>query len=409
MELLVKRDGTLLEKAEGKVFVDSDVPDFLKVARVVPQEEVKFLRQRSLDDDLLIADEKDYSETSAILHFNYSGGIVGKLAKLFSKTLNSNSIPGLWSGYRSALVQDPDTKKLFRLKGISLNPQNPISVEMSGGMYKIEGGQEKQSAEFEQKMSERFNKVLEDAGIEPVMRVKGMWKYPCLARRVRPAASVVEVKGDTRLDELLFIMERLALNKMYTRDTKDLENGMKRVEIGELTFHGEDFHKHAKNLFHNIGYVVGRLKRLMDKSGQTWSSDYEQTNAHIGNIALYNGTDKLRVGLVDFDASCDATELSRSQIKALQEREYTSIIATAQRGPISPRAITGKPLNKGIKVLHTPLRNGFIEGFQEGYSCENKDYTNEIDLSELQQVFSLLRAEGLFSIAPPRGSPISYI
>src|SRR3989338_4361713 len=298
MELLVKRDGTLLEKAEGKVFVDSDVPDFLKVARVVPQEEVKFLRQRSLDDDLLIADEKDYSETSAILHFNYSGGIVGKLAKLFSKTLNSNSIPGLWSGYRSALVQDPDTKKLFRLKGISLNPQNPISVEMSGGMYKIEGGQEKQSAEFEQKMSERFNKVLEDAGIEPVMRVKGMWKYPVLARRVRPAASVVEVKGDTRLDELLFIMERLALNKMYTGNTKDLENGMKRVEIGELTFHGEDFHKHAKNLFHNIGYVVGRLKRLMDKSGQTWSSDYEQTNAHIGNIALYNGTDKLRVGLV---------------------------------------------------------------------------------------------------------------
>ncbi|MEK6883100.1 MAG: hypothetical protein AABY22_25975 [Nanoarchaeota archaeon] len=66
MELLIKRDSNTLEKTEGKADVDESLPDYLKVPRVVPQNQVESLSPRSNDDDLLIADVKDAEE--AISH-----------------------------------------------------------------------------------------------------------------------------------------------------------------------------------------------------------------------------------------------------------------------------------------------------------------------------------------------------
>lgn len=406
MELLVKRDINTLMNTEGRVFVDSDVPDFLKVPRVVPKEQVKSIKERYPEDDLLIQNGKDHEEIDH--HFKYitSSPPENWFGWLFYYMNRHNGkkpiqeVPSLWSGYRSSLVRDPKTNKWFRLKGISLNPLQPEVTHVSDGFYRIQGGQEKYSAEFEQIMSNRFNRILEDVGIEPVMKVKGMWKYPILARRTRPAASVIEVKGDTRLDELIFILAGLASSKFYVGE----RNGDK-VDIGMLSHSGEKFSKTLGTFCYDVGYVVGRLKRLMDKSGQTWSSDYEQSNAHVGNIVLYNGTDKLKVGLVDFDASCDTREFSRSQLKAIQKGEYEFIRKTIFSNPISPRAIQGKPslfLQKnGFVIGFNEERGKFVEGFDAGYKSEKRSYSNEVDLGKLMEIFELLKNESHFSVAPP--------
>lgn len=59
---------------------------------------------------------------------------------LFSRIRNEkNSIPGIWSGYRSALTRDPETGKWYRMKGIALNPQAPESVHHGESYWSIKG------------------------------------------------------------------------------------------------------------------------------------------------------------------------------------------------------------------------------------------------------------------------------
>ncbi len=409
MELLVKRDGVNLYPTEGKVELEDDVPDFLKVPRVVDKHSVNDLKQRSEDDDLLIDTPNDFEIDMNNADFSWQNYL------LFKERCESLGIPldpiphipAFWSGYRSAITQDPTTGDWYRLKGISLDPQNPFSVKMSDSedekMWRIQGGQESYSARFEKRMSDRFNRVLREEGIDPVMEVKGFWKYPNLARRTKPYASVSKIAGDTRLDELLFVLESL-----YTKKMKGKTRNDGGIQFGGCTPNGIKFLEVLAKFHYDVGFVIGRLKRLMDKNGQTWSSEYEQSNAHIGNIVLYNGSDKLKVGFVDFDASCDTTELSRSQLKAIQDREYNLLLSNAQNlVHISPRQINGKPFIdvKGILIPRTDNGNRefLVNGIVNGYHSRKRSYTNEVDLGMLKGIISLLRADGFFSF-PPRPS-----
>ena len=385
MELLIKRDGNHLVKTEGKVDVDADIPDYLRVPRVVSSEDITKQHNRSSSDDLLIENETDYKEIKEHLSFNP----------------HLEDVPGLWSGYRSTILQDPTSKKWFRIKGVALDPYNPEIKEYEDGGIKIIGGQGKQNVEYERVMSNKFNKTLENEGIEPVMKVRGMWRYPVLVKRVRPTASIVEIKGDTRLDELMLVTDGLMSRKMYIDSETTDSDGNPVFHIGVLTPNGKKFRKSSRRLYQNIGFSVGRLKRLMDKNDQTWSSDSEQSNAHVGNIVVYNGTDKLKVGLVDFDVSCDRRDFTKPELKALQKREYESIIGSVE-GTISPRQMSGLPFTG--KIIFDPgVKKRFIKGFMKGYDSTSRTYTNEVDLGELQEVFELLRQSGEFSLAP-RGS-----
>ena len=385
MELLVKRDGVNLYPTEGKVEIEDDVPDFLKVPRVVNQYSVNYLEKRLENDDLLIDHTLDFRVERDNEFFSWQNYLLfKKRCDFLGIPLDPiPHIPAFWSGYRSAIVRDPSNGDWYRLKGISLDPKNPVSVKMSDSedekMWRIQGGQESYSARFEKRMSDRFNRVLREEGIDPVMEVKGFWKYPNLARRTKPYASVSKIAGDTRLDELMFILESLATKKMRGNLRE------KVFEHGGYTFSGNKFNESIGTFYYDVGFTVGRLKRLMDKNGQTWSSDYEQSNAHFGNIVLYNGSDKIKVGLVDFDASCDVSELSRSELKALQEREYNLLLQNAERlVHIGPRQINGKPF-ANVKGIVSPgnARERLVEGFTEGYASQRRSYTNEIDLEPI--------------------------
>ena len=398
MELLVKRDKTILGTTVGTALVDEEVPEFLRQPMVVDPGRVNQLDYRSPEDDLLLLEREDASEMDS---------------HLTPVNVYLTRAPAVWSGYRSVLTKDPETGRLFRLKGVALNPLNPEVTEFDDGMFEIHGGTIKSSVEFEQKMSDRFNRVLREEGIDPVMQCRGMWKYPILVKGNRPAASVVEVKGDTRLDELMQVLECLAFLKL--KGMKKVEKNGRFVympdEESRATTEGRRFYEGVENLYHDIGFVTGRLKNLMDRNGQTWSSTCERSNAHIGNIVVYNGTDKLRVGLVDFDASCDITEMSRSQLKAIQQNEFSSLRKSALSDPISSRKINGKPFSMG-SILSIISRERFNQGFVEGYDHPGKSYTNTLDLGNLHELFALLRADGFFTFVPQTvqsPSSVTYI
>ena len=67
MELLVKRDPNTLIETDGKVVTKGDVPDFLKVPMVVPQEQVERVDKRSKNDDLLIVDEREVENAKELV------------------------------------------------------------------------------------------------------------------------------------------------------------------------------------------------------------------------------------------------------------------------------------------------------------------------------------------------------
>ena len=396
MELLVKRDGNHLIETEGNAFVESDVPDILKKPRVVLEKEVETIMERDNDDDLLIDNAGDYKEIEQHLS---SFNIGTFISKMFGK--GPEIIPGLWSGYRSTIIQDPKTKRWYKLKGVSLNPLDPVAINCGDSVYKIRGGQKSVYAKYERAMSNRFNKVLEDNGIEPVIKPKGLWKYPIPLKNMRPVASIFEIKGDTRLDELMLVLDGLSSRKHYiSPNLKENKNGGKIADVGIISKDGKNYNKAVGNLYYKIGYIVGRLKNLMDAANQTWSSDYNQTNAHYGNIVVYNGTDKLKVGLVDFDTSCDLREFSQSQLDALKKREFETIRSSVMSNPISFRLMTGLPFNNKIITVNPDSRYKFIEGFDIGYKSREKTYSNEIDLGDLKEIFSLLRSNAIFSFAP---------
>ncbi len=407
MQLLVKRDITLLEKTKGKAIVDSDVPKALKTPRVVPQQIVDHTQKREPSDDLIIANERDYSFIDTYLKFGSDDlkQEVERMKNAKVKLINCKAdvVPALWSGYRSALFQDPETGRLFRLKGISLNPSKPEIKEFEDDVFWVLGGQKRENADFERKMSDRCNKVLSDYGIAPTMTYRGIWQYPVKVKGEKVAASVIETLGDTRLDELMFVLDCVACKKMYI----DAKSG----KIGELTKEGEKIFKNLKHFYYQVGNTVGRLKCLMDESGQTWSCDSERSNAHIGNIVVYNGTDKIKIGFVDFDASCDSDDLTQSEMRDLQKREYETIMRSAQAGPISLRQTSGLPST--LKLIHTigDFRKAFQQGFFCGYStspdCFGDKLTNEIDLGILQETLELLRTVQTIAKAPYLGPRIN--
>lgn len=422
MQLLVKRDGTKLQKVAGKSFVDSDAPSFLHAPHAVYPNLVRSMEERLEEDDLLVADESDFESMNhsldsngGLFYFNYySAGnpppfrLLKRIGLTFKgfleeKEKRESELSAVWSGYRSVLVKDPRTEKLYKLKGVSLDVDNPEITDIGDDAFRINGGQFLDCAEYEREMSDRFNETLMNEGIEPVMQVKGMWKYPNLVKRFRPVASIAEVQGDTRLDELMWVLENLYIDnldyRMKRKGSRDFE-----LVCGEPTSDGLKISHCLDKLYTEMGFVTGRLKSLMDRSGQTWSyDDMSNTNAHIGNIVVYNGTDKLKLGFVDFDTSQTRKTVSRSVMRETHEIEQKTLMNSVKMLPISMREIDGLPSKvfQEHKSIDMSFREMFIDGFMVGYEYDSSEYSNEIDLGNLQEVFALLRLGGMFSQAPP--------
>lgn len=390
MVLLIDRDRTSLVPCEGKAFLRDKAPEAFQQVRVVPKDLTRIIEARSESDDLLI--DQSYDEQIKFdIHFNQT---------------RTDGIPSLWSGYRSNLVMVRG--EWYRIKGVSLDIEKPETTGFDDGHFWIEGGQKFSNVGFERNMSAKFNETLRNEGIEPVMEYVGLWKYPNKANGIRPAASIYNIKGDTRLDELMFVLDNHAFRKIHSR-IKDMGD-KNMIEIAPFNRYGEIFQEEILKLYYAIGQTSGRLKQLMYKSGQTWSCDSERSNAHIGNIVVYNDfRGRLRVGLVDFDASCDRSELTRTELEDISNMEYNNIITSALSDFISLREIGGAFNHQKIVISEgiTPYRKAFIDGFEKGYQSKSGIYSDIVELDVgtyenhakglLENVFMLLRHPCMFN------------
>lgn len=376
MKLLIKRDRNMLLGTQGKAELDSDVPAVLSTPHFVAPDYTNNVDRRYPGDDLLIMNPVDAIDMTRHLTSGiYSVNIFGPQ----KPTTNVKVLPAIWSGYRSVLVKNPADGSLYRIKGCALNPEKPEIKEFEDKTWEVYGGQPTYSAEFEKQMSDKFNKILANEGISPVMSCKGYWHYPVKAKRKSLSASIVQVEGDTRLDELMAVME----NYFYFRLERQ----------SNLNYRGSRLYEQIKQLYSDIGDIVGQIKSLMDRNNQTWSSDCERTNAHVGNIVVYHDMNQVKIGFVDFDSSCDANDFSKSKIKEIHCIEHASIVNSVMRPPISMRQINAEFMANKM-VTFTDLKKSFAQGFIRGYARMNSinPINNAIDFSRFVEIFGVLRS-----------------
>src|SRR3989344_8898534 len=354
--LLVRRDPLyLVECSEGTVERIRDMPAFLSKSPLSICPELFEIRS-SRGDLLKIKDDK-----------------------IVTLECPNGTIPGVWSGRRSCLTIDSVTGNLYKLKGVAVAEiPGYKKYEKDEPLY-LEGGQFLRNAHNERIFSDRFNRILTDNGVEPTLENVGYYKSPFRVRGHKIAKSIIRVKGDTRLDELMYALEAEAYFKTtYTR-------GHKVKFITQMSLFYKD-----------VGYIVGQLKRLMDKNNQSWSDNPKRTNAHIGNVVLYKVDDKnIGIGLVDFDASCDPRDMPRLALRQQQEYEYRNLLMSSIQPVASARAIG---LFYYPELKFSVLRFNFGVGFMAGYEAENP-VRNTIEAGRINELKELI---ALCKIPQPR-------
>lgn len=364
MQLLVKRDTTVLERTEGIAEVDSSVPENLQNVYVTKPAQIMKEASQSLENKLIIT-PTDFKQIDAHL----------------SKKPRT-AVNGLWSGYRSAIVRGDDGL-LYRVKGVALNLEKPRFTKEKDGTYEVFGGQPTFSAEFEKEGSDEFNKILAKEGIEPVMTCKGYWHYAkevgSKKNKQKMSASLMQIEGDTRLDEFLSAVDTYYFGRgVYYSDA-----GMHKKQVEQL--------------YREIGAICGTLKHFMDRNDQTWGSNKDRTNAHIGNVVLYRKNDKIYVGFVDFDAASGKKYFSKTKILGLQTAEFVNIQKSILSPTVSIRLSSATKFEQTqTMITHSTegmrLRDEVRVGFDKGYFRSNKTIKNWIDAGRVDELLNSIKS-----------------
>ena len=362
--LLVERDVTGLFETRGLVR-DFGLPSILTTPWIVPSE--------------YNTDETSIRKLKELFHLTPEAPL--HLAERLAFPVGIGGMLAYWSGFRSVVTYDPETGRWYKLKGVTSDLNNLKQRDR----YGIQGAQKRINADLEWRMSECFNRALESEGIEPVMRVRGIWSYPGSVAGMRPTATVAEVKGDTRLDELLATLETSA----YLAD-----------------IHAFPLHTDAFSRFYAAaGYAVGQLLRVMHRSGQVWGTSGDQTNAHPGNVVVYIDKNRVRFGLVDFDISAGKGFYSNGEVDKQQRKDFTNFdlcLRHRQVRSVKPLAVYCPGYNTKKKpvwtttfgcdelwairaLLHMTLANGFKKGYEH-----QRTYRTSIDAGLLYEAAQYL-------------------
>jgi len=392
-KLLVVRDPVGLEPWEKPTGIKSDVkvigdgiPQMLQTPLIIN----KYFKNYSLgrhENSPLLTTEK-YSP---------------KNATEYGIALREDSIHAVWSGYRSVLFcenwQDPNML-MYRLKGVAFS--SPILWNDKDGHFYAYGAQRKLNSREEKKYSDKFNKILINEGIVPVMEVIGFYDWPVRAGKNHITSSIIQTLGDTRLDELFSAIETELLWKYFKKHV--LQSYYQTTYDADSENIPESLFKHLYSFYKETGRIVGSLKKLMDLSGQSWSDNATHTNAHIGNVVLYRAgeQEKLQLGLVDFDASCDSRDFTKRKLKAQQKVEVKILKETAVDDySVGPRKLANLLIDS--QMYFRELRETFAEGFEQGYEKFNakSKLNNEID-EELFEVIKTGIRNGVESEKEPK-------
>lgn len=361
MKLLVKRDKTYLVKCAGRMGYFSDAPNDFEQVSIIPHNEVMKIGSSSLEGKL-IASQRDWRSSQQHLMQH-----------------SPNRLHALWSGNRSALVQGRDGE-LYKLKGVAWNPQKPSYGVERGFQCDLFGGISSEETFNEQVNSQYYNSRLINEGISPVIKYVGRWVYA--AESVYALASISRVKGDTRMDELMYAIDTY-LDKIGDNSVA--------TKAGRM----------VRELYKDFGFIAGRLKQFMTWINLCWGQRLKATNANIGNIVVYRQDDVVRIGLVDFDAAAtlESQGGALSLLRRLQQSEFKKIIQSAYDDATSIRfgpADNFDSLDWSFLDFDSPnkhYRDYFVDGFKEGYDCSHSlPIKDSIDGERVTELFKLLKA-----------------
>lgn len=245
---------------------------------------------------------------------------------------------GLQSGGRSALWFHP-SKRLVRIKGGSLSAIEGGDEEVPTG-GNIEFYVNREFNNF-QKIKERSDPAL--LPYEPV----GWFDLGQLYNGNRVWSSIFTVKGDTRLDDVLF---KIGWGWWYCKVFRI--NG-KMKEFSELLF--------------ALGKMAGvRLRQLAD-TGIPWSRKKLLSNAHPGNMVLYEVGENTTLGVVDLDAAGGYLR-SRSKVKDLIAFQFNFFKDEMVTPVLYSLAKDHKDYEKRFAYGPdpSPSEKGFLDGYKNG-------------------------------------------
>ncbi|MEK6874172.1 MAG: hypothetical protein AABX52_00290 [Nanoarchaeota archaeon] len=248
---------------------------------------------------------------------------------------------GLQSGGRSALRFHPEYA-LIRIKGGGFYTQ-----QFSFDSETPYGG----SLEFYVKREiENYEKLTKYAPqkLFPYKPV-GWYDYEQVFRGNKLYAGLFSIKGDTRLDEILVEL---------TKTSYILKNGWSHKIVSIC--------KHVDELCFTLGKIAGLRLRQLANTGIPWSRRFSSSNAHIGNMVLYDDNGATTIGVVDLDAAGGFMK-SKTKMQDLIKDQYDMILKDLIN-PVYTSLSTDHILyNKGIVPGgYTLTGEGFIEGYRHG-------------------------------------------
>lgn len=220
---------------------------------------------------------------------------------------------GYESGYRSGLIRVDE--ELYKIKG----------CRPEGGTHGFEpkGSQTLGLAQFEAdnvlKRREVFLREGYDYPLEPI----GFWVYDHVRFNGHPnAATIYRAKGDTRMDELLWLIERIPFE-----------------------YAPEQYTQSIREVLYRAGVQTGKMLRVFHNGGFSWDPTIKRShfNAHSGNVVVFPDKNAVvaDLGIVDFDnslkqpPSTEGPDFNAIQIVdfafLLSDLDETDVISTPKR------------------------------------------------------------------------------
>ncbi len=338
-ELLIRREPAFLQRIKGKVRAFTELPDVLMQGPLVSNY-VQPPKMKGVVEAIYIPRVPLSASLEKAYRNNYKAMMHLGFQEMFLKAPQLTNVPeiqhGIWSGYRSCLIKTQDS--IYRLKGCCYD-KNSLGIRLGPDSYPY-GGQYAQNATFERTMTYTWNNLLISEGIPPVMEVIGQYDIGESHKGYRLATSIIKVKGDTRLDELISALSILE--------------------------------KHNPKLYHRLGVCAGSLLGLMHRNGMTWSQNPTDSNAHAGNVVIYPKEGDFHLGLVDFDAACTSKEFTCKKEREKQMRKEKKNLPHTLFDSIGFRFFG--PWHRYSKTLcllyESSAYEQFSKGIKQGYQAK---------------------------------------
>ncbi|MDO8555908.1 MAG: hypothetical protein Q7R96_01910 [Nanoarchaeota archaeon] len=289
---------------------------------------------------------------------------------------NVESVSGLWSGRRSALVLDQQVNyasigeavkiesSLFRLKGIALRDRLRTSA-FEDGALRVWGGEFLDNVRYEVDYQQRFNARLEQEGIAATIIPAAIYQFQRKTKGRQLGAAVMQVPGDTRLDELLYLIESTFTIWVNESERKTATKAQ------------DKFGKDCLVLYEEIGKIVGGLKSVLESAGLSWSDNEHRSNAHIGNIVIYQGQNNfIDAALVDLDACAEREDLSPGELEYMHRRDMQFLADSVYVNYPYSNSM-GSKQEFCFPAWRNRLRRGIEDGYESGGNAARTSITED--------------------------------